>query len=150
MAAPDPLAGFAPVAGVSPELWRCPRCGEPFAVYGHLPFDSTKHACGRTAAAGPRVFHYYYALTPTARVHSLRLVGADAADPLLSVESRGPDGRDHPWGRREEGGELAFYPPPGFDAPDGHTMRYSPQLQRHEPLPRAEAERLALRGAVSG
>jgi hypothetical protein len=96
------------------------------------------------------VFYYYYLLTPTVRIHSLHLVGAIADDPLLGASSRTPEGQEVAWGRREENGELVFYPPPGMDEPDGgHTMSYSPHLQTHEAIPRGEMERRAMRGAHS-
>lgn len=127
----------------APERWSCPKCGTAVLVYAEFP---ERHVClpgVRTPA--PRTFWYYYVLGPDHEVRELHLVNALADDPLLRVEGFDAEGRCHRWYRHERGGELVFTP---FDPARAveHVLGYSPQLQRHEPLPRAELERRALRG----
>ena len=136
-----------------PEWWTCPHCRQSVLLY---PALANNHRCeqvnagfsGRTGEA-VRVFWFYYVMDEDHRVRSVHLVGADDADPLLRVEGFDSEGMVQRWHRRAENGELVFYP---FDPENSreHLLGYSPRIQRHEPIPRAELERRALRGRHSG
>lgn len=131
-----------------PEWWTCPHCRQSVLLYPALP---NNHRCLAVNAgfAGPRVFWFYYVMDEDHRVRSLHLVGADDADPLLRVEGFDSGGMVQRWHKRAENGELVFYP---FDPELSreHLLGYSPHIQRHEPIPRAELERRAIRGRHSG
>lgn len=129
-----------------PERWTCPKCGTTVLVHAEFP---ERHVCLPGAKrAGPRTFWYYYVLGPDSSVRELHLVNAVAEDPLLRVEGFDGEGQLQRWHRHERGGELVFTP---FDPARAveHVLGYSPQLQRHEPIPRAELERRAGRGRHS-
>ncbi len=128
-----------------PELWGCPRCGEHVLMFPALP---PRHTCRQSNRLTVRTFFFYYVMTEDHRVHSLHLVGADDADPLLRVEGFDQDGMVQRWGKRTESGELVFYP---FDTNHSreHLLGYSPHIQRHEAIPRRELERRAVRGRHS-
>lgn len=131
-----------------PDNWTCPKCGERWLVFPGLPMECRcKGAKYNPHLRGPRTFYFYYVLTEDHRVHSLHLIDADAADPLLRVESPLPEGVAK-WDRREENGELVFYPPSEAASRD-HYLRYDERIQRHEELPRHLHHRAALRGRHS-
>lgn len=130
----------------APELWRCPKCGENILVYPALPVH---HLCRQPGPkGGPRTFFFYYTMSEDNRIRSLHLVGADESDPHLRVEGFAADGSVHRWTMRRENGELVFYP---FDSEQAreHCLGYSLSIQMHEPIPRRELERRAVRGRHS-
>ena len=128
-----------------PDLWRCPKCGEHVLMYQTLP---PTHRCRVTPRCPPRTFYSYYTLAEDCSVLSMHLVGADDSDPLLRVEGFDSEGMVRRWHRRSENGELVFYP---FDPRYAreNMLGYSPQIQRHEVIPRRELERRAARGQHS-
>ncbi len=139
-----PTPSFAHLG--EPAWWTCPHCTQHVLLY---PALGNNHRCANyNPHAAPRTFHFYYVLADDHRVASLRLVGAIADDPLLGVESFGPDGRLQRWNRYTENGELVFCPPDAEWSRE-HVLRYDDRIQKHEPIPRAELERRALRGRHS-
>lgn len=129
-----------------PELWECKKCGEHILVYPALPVP---HTCRQPGPRnGPRTFFFYYVMTEDHRIHSLHLVGADDADPLLRVEGFDHEGQVQRWHKRVENGEIVFYP---FDTDYSreHLLGYSPHIQTHEAIPRRDLEKRALRGRHS-
>lgn len=127
-----------------PSWWTCPHCRQHVLLY---PALGNNHRCldGRTynPNASVRAFHYYYELDPRDRIRALVLVGAIEDDPLLRVTTL-EGGRLVEWERKSVAGELRFFPPDPDTATEA-GMWYDDRIQRHEPLPRAELERRALR-----
>lgn len=128
-----------------PKWWTCPHCSAHVLLY---PALDNNHRCPNyNPHASVRVFHYYYELTEGNRIGCLCLVGAVEDDPLLRVTTF-EGGRLAEWERRRVGDELRFYPPdPG--RPTVPDMWYDDRIQKHEPIPRRELERRALRGRHS-
>jgi hypothetical protein len=132
-----------------PEWWTCPHCSQHVLLY---PALGNNHRCldGHTYNGNVSIqtFHYYYELADDCSVRSLNLVGVMDEDPLLRVTTVNADGTLAEWPRRVVGDELRFYPP---DPARAHEcqMWYDDRVQRHEPIPRRELERRALRGRHS-
>ena len=128
-----------------PAWWTCPHCRQHVLLY---PALGNNHRCpdGHTynAHASVRVFHYYYELSEDNRIRCLVLVGAIEDDPLLKVTTL-ERGRMVEWERKSTADGLKFYPPDPETACEA-GMWYDDRLQRHEPIPRRELERRALRG----
>ncbi len=131
----------------TPEHWTCPKCGDRWLVFPGLPMECKCKGAKYNPHVGPRTFYYYYVLSDDHRVHSLRLIDADDADPFLRVESQ-IDGQIVQWERRTENGELCFYPPSEAASRD-HYLRYDERIQKHEELPRHLHHRAALCGRHS-
>lgn len=71
-------------------------------------------------------------------------------DPNQHVMHMAMDGTQRFWQKREEGDLLIFRSPDDWDGRTGLMWSYDRRLQRGEPMPTAEAERLAMGSRVSG
>lgn len=129
-----------------PSWWTCPHCSQHVLLY---PALGNNHRCpSYNPHTSVRTFYYYYVMAEDNRIRSLHLVGVIADDPLLAVESFDGDGNRVKWQSRSENGALVFHPPDPERARE-HVLRYDDRIQRHEPVPRSELERRALRGRHS-
>lgn len=104
---------------------------------------------GAVNCTAPRIAWYFYRLNTDDGISEF-CVANHQGDPGQFVQSKMPDGSNVVWDRREEGDLLVFRPPDRRLADQGMLWAYDKRLQRGEPMPQAQLEKLALGGRVSG